>query len=66
MTTTVTVKTHDWPVKVSSFALTNREPNDDANWEKVAEVPANSSQEFIIHNGQDLLFTELPSEAEKA
>lgn len=66
MTTTVTVQTHSWPAEVSSFALNDRKPSDDAEWTKIGEVPPNSSGAFVVHSGQDIMVRELPSETELA
>jgi hypothetical protein len=67
MTTTITVRTHDWPVYVSAFPCdSNRKPLEDGQYSHIATVPANSEQEFIVYREQDLLFQEMPSEAETA
>ena len=59
MTTTVTVKTHDWPVSVQQFPLEDREPIKGAEWSEIEVVPANSIKEFHVHSGVDLMFKEL-------
>lgn len=63
MTTTVTVKTHDWPVEVRTFPLANREPVEGADWSEPQRVEPNSSREFVVHDGQDLMVKELAIEA---
>lgn len=60
MTTTVTVKTHDWPVQVLGFPLVDRQPVEGGEYEGLAIVPPNSEQEFHVHCGQDVLVKELP------
>jgi hypothetical protein len=60
MTTTVTVKTHAWPVRVLSFPCANGEPVEGAEWSPVGEVAPNSQQDFYVHSGQDILVQELP------
>ena len=56
MTTTVTVRTHDWAVEVLA-----RDPrNPDAEWTPHREIPANSYQEFIIFQELEVKVRELP------
>ncbi len=53
MTTTVTVKTHDWEVLVTAKDTTTKK-----NISK-ARVPKNTSQDFYVFNGQDLFIKEI-------
>jgi hypothetical protein len=65
MTTKVTVTTHDWPVEVFEFPLgPGRVPMKDGSYTKIGEVAKNSSGEFAVHSGRDLLVRELPSDWE--
>lgn len=66
MTTTVTVKTHDWPVRVSGFAMSDGEPVPGAQYEERGTVPPRSEREFVCHAQMDLLIQELPLPAEPA
>lgn len=59
MTTTVTVKTHAWPVEVRTFPLAGRVPVDGAQWSEGQRVEPHSSRDFVVHDGQDLLVHEL-------
>ena len=55
MTTTVTLKTHDWPVDVETIDSTDR------SYHSVTEtVPPHTERQFHIHSTRDLRFTELP------
>lgn len=67
MTTTVTVKTHDWPARVLSFPCDdNRCPLADEQYQEIGTVEPNSEQSFVVHRNQNLLVQEMPSEAERA
>lgn len=65
MTTTVTLKTHDWPVQVLEFPLIERQPVEDAEYVELAIVPPHSSRDFHVHSSADLLFKELASDEEQ-
>lgn len=58
MTTTITVKTHDWEV----LALPFDAKNDIPQLEFAIKVPANSERVFHIYQGLDMRFIELPIE----
>lgn len=69
MTTTITVETHDWPVKVTTsddVTGTHTSAGVEQSWRSstmtVEEVPANSSRSFYITNTRSLRFEELPAE----
>ncbi len=70
MTTTITVKTHSWPVRVTQFdQFSNGLEYDGMKGEAVnttqttLEVPPNSSKDFIVTSTRSLSFEELPMEA---
>ena len=65
MTTTVTVKTHDWPASVQQFPLCNRQPVEGAEYIEIAVVEPHSSYDFHPHSGADILIRELPSPEER-
>jgi hypothetical protein len=55
MTTTVTLKTHDWPVDVETVDSYERV------YHSVTEtVPPHTERQFVIHSTRDIRFTELP------
>jgi hypothetical protein len=59
MTTTVKIITHGWPVEVLEYPLgVNREPVPDAEYGTIGAVPKNSSAEFHVHSGRDILVRE--------
>jgi len=63
MTTTVTVKTHDWPVRVSAFPLgEDRKPVEGGEWQELGMVPKHSSQDFHVHSAIDLCIQEFPED----
>lgn len=64
MTTTVTVTTNDCPAIVRTFPLTNRVPQIGGEWSEGTRVEPHSSQEFVVHDGQDICVGELAKEAE--
>ena len=62
MTTTVTVKTHNWEVDVElqPFHATTGQPF----VKTIRRVPRHVVREFYIHSGQDLFITEVPNPPE--
>lgn len=55
MTTTVTLKTHDWPVDVETVDSYDRV------YHAVTEtVPPHTERQFYVTSTRDLRFTELP------
>ena len=60
MTTTVTVKAHDWPVRVSGFLMKDGNPVPGANYEERGTVQPHTEVEFVCHDHMDLLVQELP------
>jgi len=64
MTTSVTVNTCSWPVRVSIFPVVDGQPAPDGEWTKVAEVEPESTRTFYVHSGADLLVQELPLPAD--
>lgn len=60
MTTTVTVKTDDWPARVLGFPIQDGQPVEGAEYQHLGEVPPNSEVAFHPHAGMNLLVQELP------
>ncbi|ESZ88350.1 MAG: hypothetical protein Q27BB25_04590 [Blastomonas sp. CACIA14H2] len=56
MTTSVTVKTCSWPVRV----WTAPREIEDSDWENPVDVAPNSERTFYVHSGIDLCVRELP------
>ena len=66
MTTSVTVKTHDWPVKVTFYDSYHSEgPKSRTNTNGYTEefVEANSERELHLTDTRSISFEELPKEA---
>jgi|GEM_PF-2580230 len=59
MTTTVTLKTHDWPVRVSTTDAYQTEDRGVLHTESET-VPAHAEREFYITDTRSLVFEELP------
>jgi hypothetical protein len=71
MTTTVTIKTHDWPVKVTTvdrYSLEHRSLEAQGQIDRVVHteattietVPPHSAREFHITDSRSIAFDELP------
>lgn len=60
MTTTVIIRTHDWPVEARTFPLgEGRVPAGDGAWSEPERIAPNSERTFHIHDGIDLMLHEL-------
>ena len=67
MTTTVTIKTHDWPAKVVATDVTDYKHGDThvvGHQTTTQIVEPNSEQQFVITNTRSLAFEELPKPTE--
>ena len=67
MTTTVTIKTHDWPV--AATVNTNTDFDDGktrvyGHSSRTEFVPPNTERDFHISSGTSISFNELPKEAQ--
>ena len=60
MTTSVTVKTCSWPVRVWTAPCKDGETIDGADWGNAVDVPPNSERTFYVHSTMDLCVRELP------
>ena len=66
MTTTVTVKTHDWPVAVSTnsnHSFTDRNVRSHGYTDRTEFVPAHTERSFTVSNTTSVSVRELPEEA---
>jgi hypothetical protein len=66
MTTTVTVKTHDWPVCVSSASDHSYSDSQKRGWghsHNEEFVPANTERTFNVTNTNTITVRELPKDA---
>lgn len=59
MTTSVTIKTVDWPVRVLEFPISRGRPKCNAEWSEIGEVEPHSERVFYAHSGADILIQEL-------
>lgn len=59
MTTSVTVKTVDWPARVLQFPIDRGRPKCDGHWSDIGVVEPHSERTFYVHSNADILIQEL-------
>ena len=69
MTTSITVKTHDWPVQVRTEQV-HEHRKDEHNWSnsfshKCEVVPPHSERLFSVYEGVTVTFSEMPKPEDK-
>lgn len=60
MTTTVTIKTADCSVRLSTYPMVDGAPVADAEWQTQEVVGPNRERTVYVHANADLLVQELP------
>jgi hypothetical protein len=66
MTTTVTVKTCAWPVKVIGYPCADGQPINGSAWQELGRLDPHSERDFYVHSGMDVCVQELPLPATDA